>query len=89
MFIKTFLTFINIKNMEVTDQIIIDKLTVFRHDKIQLNTCRIKESWLKEHGLYEYLTNRVKSVKNIQEIIYRIYYKLPDDLHLYCKTCGK
>lgn len=48
MFIKTFLTFINIKNMEVTDQIIIDKLTVFRHNKIQLNTCRIKESWLKE-----------------------------------------
>ena len=79
MFIKTFLTFINIKNMEVTDQIIIDKLTVFRHNKIQLNTCRIKESWLKEHGLYEYLTNRFKSVKNIQEIIYRIYYKLPDD----------
>ena len=33
--------------------------------------------------------NRFKSVKNIQEIIYRIYYKLPDDLHLYCKTCGK
>ena len=89
MFIKTFLTFINIKNMEVTDQIIIDKLTAFRHNKIQLNTCRIKESWLKEHGLYDYLMNRFKSVKNIQEIIYRIYYKLPDDLHLYCKTCGK
>ena len=52
MFIKTFLTFINIKNMEVTDQIIIDKLTVFRHNKIQLNTCRIKESWLKDHNLY-------------------------------------
>ena len=76
MFIKTFLTFINIKNMEVTVQIIIDKLTVFRHNKIQLNTCRIKESWLKEHGLYDYLMNRFKSVKNIQEIIYRIYYKL-------------
>lgn len=49
--------------MEVTDQIIIDKLTVFRHNKIQLNTCRIKESWLKEHGLYDYLMNRFKSVK--------------------------
>ena len=47
--------------MEVTDQIIIDKLTVFRHNKIQLNTCRIKESWLKEHGLYDYLMNRFKS----------------------------
>ena len=69
MFIKTFLTFINIKNMEVTDQIIIDKLTVFRHNKIQLNTCRIKELWLKDHGLYDYLMNRFKSVKNIQEII--------------------
>ena len=65
MFIKTFLTFINIKNMEVTDQIIIDKLTVFRHNKIQLNTCRIKESWLKDHNLYEYLMNRFKSIKNI------------------------
>lgn len=38
--------------MEITDQIIIDTLTVFRHDKIQLNTCRIKETWLKDHGLY-------------------------------------
>ena len=75
--------------MEVTDQIIIDKLTVFRHDSIQLNTCRIKESWLKDHGLYDYLMNRFKSVKNIQEIIYRIYYKLPDNLQLHCKTCGK
>lgn len=44
--------------MEVTDQIIIDKLTIFRHDSIQLNTCRIKESWLKDHGLYDYLMNR-------------------------------
>ena len=79
MFIKTLLAFINIKNMEVTDQIIIDKLTVFRHNKIQLNTCRIKESWLKEHGLYDYLMNRFKSVMDIQEVIYRIYYKLPDD----------
>lgn len=78
MFIKTFLTFINIKNMEVTDQIIIDKLTVFRHNKIQLNTCRIKESWLKDHGLYDYLINRYKTINNIQEIIYRIYYELPD-----------
>ena len=75
--------------MEVTDQIIIDKLTVFRHDSIQLNTCRIKESWLNDHGLYDYLMNRFKSVKNIQEIIYRIYYKLPDNLQLHCKTCGK
>lgn len=58
--------------MEVTDQIIIDKLTVFRHDSIQLNTCRIKESWLKDHGLYDYLMNRFKSVKNIQEIIQNI-----------------
>ena len=33
--------------------------------------------------------NRFKSVKNIQEIIYRIYYKLPDNLQLHCKTCGK
>lgn len=59
--------------MEVTDQIIIDKLTVFRHNKIQLNTCRIKESWLKDHGLYDYLINRYKTINNIQEIIYRIY----------------
>ena len=62
MFIKTFLTFINIKNMEVTDQIIIDKLTVFRHNKIQLNTCRIKETWLKDHRLYDYLINRYKTL---------------------------
>ena len=33
--------------------------------------------------------NRFKSVKNIQEIIYRIYYKLPDNLQLHCKTCSK
>lgn len=75
--------------MEITDQIIIDTLTVFRHDKIQLNTCRIKETWLKDHGLYNYLINRFETIDNIQEIIYRIYYKLPDNLHLYCKTCSK
>ena len=74
--------------MEITDQIIIDKLTVFRHNKIQLNTCRIKETWLKDHGLYEYLINRFKTIDNIQEIIYRIYYKLPDNLQLHCNTCG-
>lgn len=86
---ETLLALFNIKYMEMTDQIIIDKLTVFRHDKIQLNTCRIKETWLKDHGLYDYLINRYKTINNIQEIIYRIYYELPDDLHLYCKTCGK
>lgn len=74
----------------VTDQTIIDKLTVFRHNRIQLNTCRIKESWLKDHELYNYLINRFKNIDNIQEIIYRIYYKLPDNnYHIYCKTCGK
>lgn len=75
--------------MEITDQIIIDKLTVFRHDKIQLNTCRIKETWLKDHELYDYLINRFKTVNNIQEIIYRIYYNLPDNYKIKCKTCGK
>lgn len=75
--------------MEITDQIIIDKLTVFRHDKVQLNTCRIKETWLKCHELYDYLIKRFETISNIQEIIYRIYYKLPDNLQLHCKTCGK
>ncbi len=75
--------------MEITDQIIIDKLTVFRHDKVQLNTCRIKETWLKDYDLYDYLINKFETINNIQEIIYRIYYKLPDNLQLYCKTCGK
>lgn len=75
--------------MEITDQIIIDKLTIFRHNSIQLNTCRLKETWLKDHGLYDYLMNRFKSVSNIQEIIYRIYYKIPDNYLIKCKTCGK
>ena len=75
MFIETLLTLFDIKYMEITDQIIIDTLTVFRHDKIQLNTCRIKETWLKDHGLYNYLINRFETIDNIQEIIYRIYYK--------------
>lgn len=52
---ETLLALFNIKYMEMADQIIIDKLTVFRHDKIQLNTCRIKETWLKDHRLYDYL----------------------------------
>ena len=62
--------------MEVTDQIIIDKLTVYRHNKIQLNTYRIKESWLKDHSLYDYMMNRYNNLQKnrsiIQEIVYRI-----------------
>lgn len=33
--------------------------------------------------------NKFKSVSNIQEIIYRIYYKIPDNYVIKCKTCNK
>lgn len=80
MFIKTLLAFINIKNMEVTDQIIIDKLTVYKHNKIQLNTCRIKESWLKEHGLYDYMMNRYNNLQKNRSIIQKIVYRIKNHI---------
>lgn len=66
--------------MEVTDQIIIDKLTIFRHDSIQLNTCRIKESWLKDHGLYDYLMNRYNNLQKNRSIIQKIVYLIKNHI---------
>lgn len=66
--------------MEVTDQIIIDKLTVFRHDSIQLNTCRIKESWLKDHGSYDYLMNRYNNLQKNRSIIQKIVYRIKNHI---------
>ena len=66
--------------MEVTDQIIIDKLTVFRHDSIQLNTCRIKESWLKDHNLYDYMMNRYNNLQKNRSIIQKIVYRIKNHI---------
>ena len=77
---ETLLALFNIKYMEMTDQIIIDKLTVFRHDSIQLNTCRIKESWLKDHNLYDYMMNRYNNLQKNRSIIQKIVYRIKNHI---------
>lgn len=47
----------------------------------------IKEKWLREHGLYDYLMKRYNDSSGYNETIYRI--KNHIDEHPKCKHCGK
>lgn len=73
------------------DNLIISLLTQKNKDnKIILNTCRLKESWLKSRNIYNYIINRYKNVSDIQEILYLLinHYDEKSEF-INCKTCGK
>lgn len=73
------------------DNLIISLLTMKNKDnKTILNSCRLKEHWLKSRNIYNYIINRYKNISNLQEILYLLinhYDEKPQ--YINCKTCGK
>ena len=68
-------------NKELEKQIL-DNLLYSKRHKIEINTCRIKQSWINKHlppNSYNYLLNRFSDLatsKDLPEILYRLYYHI-------------
>lgn len=70
---------------EVTDQKVIDKCIVKTTGALCSKHTSVR--WLREHGLYEYISKRYEDSSSISETIYRIVNNI--EVHPKCKHCGK
>ena len=77
-------------NTELEKQIL-DNLLYSKRHEIEINTCRIKQSWINNHlppNSYNYLLNRFSDLfttKDLPEILYRLYYQIENAP--ICKIC--
>lgn len=66
----------------VLEKQILDNLLYSKRHEIDINTCRIKQTWISKHlppNSYNYLLNRFSDLstpKDLPEILYRLYYHI-------------